>query len=368
MEKKPRVITKWLYWFLFAVSVIFVYKALDNFSNIMNAIGNLLEVVVPFLIGILLAYLLYVPCKRLENLISKSKKLKKHARGLSVLTVYLVVALLIIILIKCVLPPVISSITDLVTNFQSYYGIFLEKYSENEKVDELINLIKEIDFTKYMSVEAITDYAKGAINIASGVFTALVSVVVSIYILLDRTKIVAFFKRLASAIFPESTYNNLDKYFDRTNDIFFKFIASQVLDAIVIGIMVSIAMAVMKVKYGVFLGFLIGFFNMIPYIGAIIAIGIALVITLFTGGIVQTIWLGVVVIILQQIDSNIINPKIVGDSLKISPLLVIFSVTVGGAYFGVIGMFLAVPIAAVIKVALNDYIDMKENMKKKKLK
>ena len=113
----------------------------------------------------------------------------------------------------------------------------------------------------------------------------------------------------------------------------------------------------MNVKYAVLLGFVIGLFNMIPYFGAIIAVIIAIGVTLLTGGIPQAIWLAIVIIILQQIDANIINPKIVGDSLKISPILVMFAVTVGGAYFGVLGMFLAVPIVAVIKILLNDYAE-----------
>ena len=98
---------------------------------------------------------------------------------------------------------------------------------------------------------------------------------------------------------------------------------------------------------------------MIPYFGAIIATAIAAIITLITGGLLQAIWMLIVVIILQQIDANIINPKIVGKSLKMSPLLVIFAVTVGGAFFGVLGMFLAVPIIAIIKLLVEDYIDYK---------
>ena len=143
-----------------------------------------------------------------------------------------------------------------------------------------------------------------------------------------------------------------------------KFLASQFLDAIVVGILTSVAMSIMGVEYGVLLGFLIGLFNMIPYFGAIIAVTISIIITFLTGGISQAIWMAVVVIILQQIDANIINPKIVGDSLKISPLLVIFAVTIGGAYFGFLGMFLAVPIVAVIKIVLIDYINYKEKTKK----
>ena len=163
-------------------------------------------------------------------------------------------------------------------------------------------------------------------------------------------------------------YNNINKYFDRTNEIFLKFLASQFLDAIVVGILVTIAMTIMGIKYAPLLGFFIGLFNMIPYVGAIIAVAISAVITLITGGLTQAIWMLIVVIILQQIDANIINPKIVGQSLKVSPLLVIFAITVGGAYFGMLGMFLAVPVSAVVRILVEDYVDFKlaEKIKKKK--
>jgi len=113
------------------------------------------------------------------------------------------------------------------------------------------------------------------------------------------------------------------------------------------------------------LGFLIGLFNLIPYLGAIVAVLIASIITIFTGGITQAVVMLVAVIILQQIDANIINPKILGTSLEISPILIIFSVTVLGAYWGILGMFLAVPIAAMIKVLLLDFIDERNKIKNK---
>ena len=122
----------------------------------------------------------------------------------------------------------------------------------------------------------------------------------------------------------------------------------------------SVALTIMKVKYAVLLGFLIGVFNLIPYFGAIIAVIVACVITIFTGGFVQAIWVAVVLIIIQQIDANIINPKILRDALEISKILIIFAVTVGGAYFGVLGMFLGVPAIAVIKMMLDDYIERNE--------
>ena len=125
----------------------------------------------------------------------------------------------------------------------------------------------------------------------------------------------------------------------------------------------SIAMSIMGVKYAVLLGFMIGIFNLIPYVGAIVGVAVALLITLLTGGLSQTIWTGIVVIILQQIDANVINPKIVGSSLRLSPLLVIFAITIGGAYFGIFGMFLAVPVATVLKIFVSEYLNFKNKSK-----
>ena len=118
-------------------------------------------------------------------------------------------------------------------------------------------------------------------------------------------------------------------------------------------------MSLLGVKYAVLLGFIIGLLNIIPYFGAIVGVIIAIIITIFTGGLGQALWMALIVIVLQQIDANIINPKILGTSLNLSPILVIFAVTVGGTYFGVIGMFLGVPVIAFLKLILQDFISIK---------
>ena len=200
-------------------------------------------------------------------------------------------------------------------------------------------------------------------SVASGIFDVFVAIVVSIYFLLQRGQIINFLRKLSTAMFDEKTCSKIGQYVDSTNRIFFKFISSQLLDAVIVGILVTIAMSIIGVKYAVLLGFMIGLFNIIPYFGAIVAVAISILITIITGGLSQALIMAIVVIILQQIDSNVINPKIIGNSLEISPLLVIFAVTIGGAYFGVLGMFLAVPVAAVLKILVNDWIEFKNEKK-----
>jgi len=373
MEKKNNIWGKWLYWFIFAVAVIIVYKTLDNFTQISNWIKGIISVLMPFIVGILIAYILYIPSKKIEGfyLKSKLKIVKKKARTLSVFTVYLIAIILIILAMNFIIPTLATSIQDLANNLVGYYNNTMEglknipEESILRKIDieKIANSLSDIKIEEYINLNTITEYAKGAIGIANGIFDFFVSLIVSVYVLLERTRILNFMKKLAGAILKEKTYNSIGKYFNNTNTIFFKFLSSQVIDAIIVGILTSIAMLILGVKYAVLLGFLIGISNLIPYFGAIIGVGVSIIITIFTGGISQAVWMAIIVIVLQQIDANIINPKIIGSSLEISPLLVIFAVTIGGAYFGVFGMFLAVPIFTVIKILIEDYIEYKNSMK-----
>ena len=369
---------KWLYWFCLGLALICIYKILDNYESVMGVFNTFLGVISPFLIGIFIAYLLYMPSRKFEELYAKIKIkfIAKKARVLGVITVYIIIVAAIIILFSVILPIVFGSITDFFSSIPNYVEQVISAYNnlpqdsilKSQIVQDEIHNLQNIDIKQYLDVEAILGYVVNAISAIFSIVDIFIAIIVSVYILVDRKKILAFFKRLAGAIFKERTYKNIDKYFNNSNEIFFKFIASQFLDAIVVGILVSIAMTIMRVKYAPLLGFFIGLFNMIPYVGAIIATVIAAIITLITGGLSQTIWMLIVVIILQQIDANIINPKIVGKSLKISPLLVLFAVTFGGAYFGILGMFLAVPVIAVIKILVDDFIKYKEIMKKHEAK
>lgn len=375
MKEIKKNMSKWMYWFLLGLAIIVVYKVLDNFSAIGGAIGNFFNIITPFLSGTLLAYLLYIPASRIEKIFTRSKIFKRKARGISVLLTYILAILIIMLVVNVILPVITDSIVELVSNLQGYWNTTLDRLNAlpadsflksdlvTDGVRSLGDAIQNIDFMKYINPEKITTYIKSVLGVASGIFDVFVTIVVSVYILLQRGQIGMFFAKLAVAIFDEKTCNKIEKYMDNTNEIFFKFISSQLIDAIIVGILVTIAMSIIGVKYAVLLGFMIGLFNIIPYFGAIIAVIISILITIITGGLSQAIVMAIVVIILQQIDSNIINPKIIGNSLEISPLVVIFAVTVGGAYFGVLGMFLAVPVAAVLKILINDFIDFKISKK-----
>lgn len=365
---------KWSYWFILGVAIIAFYKLLDNFPDIMNGFKNFLGVLSPFFIGILIAYILYIPSKKFEEIYKKSKIkfINNKARTLSILSSYIIFIILVVIIFNFIFPVLVESLTELVNNIHYYGDITIQKYEslpndsflKSDAVTDLIKGVQNIDIKQYVNIDKLAEYAKGAWGFVTSIIDIFVAVIVSIYMLSERDRILRFFERLTKAIVGEKKYKNIEKYFNNTNEIFLGFISSQVIDAIIMGILATIAMSIMGIKYAPLLGFIIGLFNIIPYVGAIIAVAIAAIVTLITGGVTQAIWMLVVIIIIQQIDANIINPKIVGNTLKISPLLVMFAITIGGAYFKMVGMFLAVPVAAVFKILIEDYIAYKSESKR----
>ena len=375
MEEIKQGWKKRISWLLIALIVVIVYKMLDNFSNIQEWFGSFFRIMKPFLVGLLISYILFMPCKKIESILLKSKFkfINKKARGLSVIATYIIFVLIIIVIINCIFPILKESVVELVGNIPGYYETLVNKYKElpedsflkSDIIKEKVSEVSNIDMKQLLSInnEKIIEYIKSIINIFSGIFDIFVSIIVSVYILLQRTSIVRALRRFLRAVFKKNTYETIDKYFTKANQVFFTFISSQLLDAVIVGILTTIAMMILKVKYAPLIGFTIGLFNMIPYIGAIVAVSIGILVTFITGGFGKALAMAVVVIILQQIDANIINPKIIGSSLEISPLLVIFSITVGGAYFGILGMFLAVPIAVVLKIGLTDFVDARNKIK-----
>lgn len=373
--RREKSISKWFYYFTLGMTLIFVYKFVSDFGALWDLAKRVISVIMPFIMGIIVAYLFYRPITFLERILNKNKALEKISRPVSIFAVYIIAILLIILLINCVMPPIKESIQELVNNYPNYIEDaknYVANADENSilkkvNVEEIINKVQSFDIGTYLSTDRILGYINTVIGVFGAVFNIFVTIVISIYILLQRKEIKEFLKKLGKSLFDEPAYTRLSKYFTTSNKILLDFIYCQIIDAIIIGILVSVALSIIGVKYSILLGFFIGVFNIIPYFGAIIAIAVAVLITVFTGGVQQALIMAVTVIILQQIDANIINPKILGDGLKISPILVIFAVTVGGEFFGVIGMFLAVPVIAVMKLLIVDFIEIREKKKKEQM-
>lgn len=360
----------WIVAFVFAVAVIAVYKTFDNFYKVAEVIGLIVKSLSPFVIGFVIAYILNIPATKIEKLCQKSKYvfIKKRSKGISIVGVYLITALLFYIAISAIAPALYRNFVDLyfnipgyindalatIENLQEQYGFTLFEINESNIINTFNTFLGKIDIAEFGK------YAKGVVNITSGVINVLIGIIVSVYMLIEKEKIKASLKRIARVLLKEEKAGKLIENVRKINNIFSKYLFCLLLAATIMAVLATIVLSILRVKYAIILGIMIGIFNLIPYFGAIIAGCISVLITLLTGGFFQALWAAIALIILQQIDGNYTSPKIMGDVLDASPLLIILAVTLGGGLFGVVGMIISVPIVITVKMAVGEFIDEKE--------
>jgi len=373
--KKYEKYTKWIIIFVLGAALIAVYKTFDNITNVLSFFGNIFASLTPFIAGFIIAYILNLPSKKLEKLYlkTKSKFVKKRAKILSILTVYLCLVLIVSFIIRLVIPNLYNNIIDLynniipftqnaiaqIENLQKSWGIvFFEINEETVRatIQKILNSVNVAEFGKY---------AKGAITFTSGLFKTLIALIVSIYMLVDRDSIFKSADRVLKALLPRDKVSAVYKYMKRVDGIFSDYVYSCVLDAAIVAFLASIILSLIGVKYALIFGIFIGVCNLIPYFGSIISNVLTVIITIFTSGWVKALWTAVSLLLLGQVDGNIIGPKIMGSKLETRPLLIIFAVTLGGGLFGVAGMVLSVPVVMVIRMIFKEILLNIESKKNK---
>lgn len=365
---------KWAAAFIFCVAVIAVYKTFDNFEDILKGIGTVLGAFSPFVGGFVIAYLLNIPAKKIEKLLCRSKKaaLKKRAKGISILVVYLISFVIVTVVLGALLPALYRNVIDLYNNLPAYASV-IENWLNDFEIVKKFNIFGDGGFDLPSAVNGIFrsidmaqfgKYAQGVFYMTSGVVNMFIAIIASVYMLLSKEKLKNGFLRLMRAFFKESTVSSAVVHARRINDVFTNYLYSRLICSAIMAVVCGAVLSLMKVKYAVILGLFIGAMDMIPYFGSIISCVIAAIITLITGGIWKTLWTAAVLLVLQQIDGNVLGPKIMGESLEISPLLIVLAVSVGGTLFGFIGMLLSVPVVAIVRAIAMEYLEEYEEKKK----
>lgn len=358
--------------FILLLILVIVYKSIDNLPSIAAFFSMLFKTIKPFLVGFIMAYILNIPCKRIYRLLkkSKSKFISKKSKGISILLVYSIALLVIVITVRMLVPAIYENCLDLyanapiyITKIMNYINNWLTRLNLNIiSVDEITNGFK--NFIKNIDLTQFSKYAQGVLNLTSGLLNTFISIIASVYMIIDSQRIKNSLVKFVSIITSEEKAESMRKYFKKVNDIFSKYIYCRIIDALIVAVLATAVLYILKVKYALMLGFMIGFCNLIPYFGSIISSIFTILITLVTGGVFKAIWVGVSLFIIEQVDGNFIGPRIMNDILEIRPLWVIFAVTVGGKLFGVIGMLISVPVLVVIKMMVSDYLREKERLKK----
>ena len=354
------------------VILIAIYKTFDNFGNVIEWFSDILSLLTPFVIGSCISYILYRPCKKIEELYVKTKVnfFIKYKQGFAVATIYLIFVGIIILALVAIIPSLTESITDFMEQLPYLIKNAVERfnslgiYTLNEKSILKIfdsNILSIDKLLGGFSFDNMSKYAKNVMNVGSWIFTIFMGIVISVYILLDRQNLKKAFLRLTKNVFPEKFRGIVNKYSSTINEFISLYIQCQLVDALIIFVLSLLALTIMGTKYAPVLALMVGSFNLIPYFGAITATIVAAIITAFTDTFTAGIIVAVVLIVLQQVDANFIQPKLVSGSLNVKPIWVIFGILVGGGMFGVLGIFLAVPFLALLRIIIIDILERREN-------
>jgi len=371
---------KFLKIFILAVAILLVIKVLFNFSSVSGIFTNTMGILQPFVLGFIIAYCINIPISWLEKIIKKAKPkwVQKIARPLSICVNLLALGGAIAFGLMNIIPMIYNNAKQLVEDMPEYINAGLETLKRLPLTDELglDTWIDEFNVASlgrglFPSAGEFTDLAAG---VFSGVFTVFLTIVSTLYFLAEYNKIKEFCKRFIRAHSPKRQ-RPIVKYIRLIDFSFRKFLTCQFLDSLILGTMTMVGFTVMKSQYAVTLGLLLGILNIIPYFGSIFGTFVAVFIVWASSGLETAIVVAIMLVIMQQIDGNFINPKIMGTSFKISPVLVIIAITIGGAVGsamlhngvlgGVMGMIFAIPVANVIKTVLEEYLKNKEELRVK---
>lgn len=363
-------------WYIVALVAIIaiIFLMIANWGVVLAVIGKFLTILMPFILGFFFACFINPLVKRVHSLLNRIKPGKgtKIKKAFSVIISYVVVIGVITVLLIYIIPQIKESIAELGNTIQDGYQYMITHQKElNEKIPFIglgggIEYIKEFAYKKIMSngSEILPYVYHVSSSLLTTSYNVLMGLVISIYIILDMKKLKRSARKVVYALSPKKKEQEVWQTMKQCSHIFNGFLIGKMIDSLIIGILCLIAMSILKLPYALLLSLIVCITNMIPYFGPIIGAIPGVMIYLFID-IRYAFIFALMILILQQFDGLYLGPKILGDQTGIKPLWVIFGITVGGAYFGVMGMFLGVPVVAVIMYLLQLFLDKK--LKKKNI-
>ena len=365
--QKHKQLSMWIAAFIFVAAVLIFKETLSNLSIIFGVLGKFFEIISPFIAGFIIAFILYVPSNKIELLLKKIKKpnfFSKHARGVSVLVVYLIGVAILIAVIALVIPWVVKSVIELYNNRGAYYesavafieskcdanGKFLGFFEPKDIIDKIsiVNIIGEIDVNKLSAI------ADGVFRVGVAVIDAVLAIFSSVYMLLSRENLMRSVGKVLSVFTNANRISATKRYLGKIADVFYSYMYGTIIDALIVAVLCIITFLILGIDYAPLFGILVGVSNLVPYFGAIVAgVGVS-VFAAVSDGVIPALITAACILVIQQVDSNVLQPRIVGHSVGLKPIYSLIAITVGGGFFGVGGILLGVPVFATLIMMFND--------------
>lgn len=376
---------------LSGIACFFVFL---RFDAIASAIEMIVEVLSPITYGLVLAFLMNPIVKKVEKIVKplavkwlkKEERAQKTARGIGIVSALIVVLAIITALLNMVIPELYKSIRNLVVTLPDQIAEWVQFVNDIIETDSNVGKILktvvlessaalekwvETDLLNWVQTDLlertndiVTGLTTGVISIVNVVLDIVVGIIVSVYVLFGKEKFAGQSKKVVYAMMKPRTANNLLHVIKKANEIFTGFIIGKIIDSAIIGVLCFIGLSVLKMPYTLLVSVIVGVTNVIPFFGPFIG-AIPSAILIFLVDPMKGLYFVVFVILLQQLDGNVIGPKILGDSTGLSSFWVIFSILVSGGLFGFIGMIVGVPTFALIYYVVKMYIQ--QRLEKKNL-
>ncbi len=341
--------------------------ALMNIDHIWGFIIKLIKILNPVIVGFVIAFLinpLMVWCeKKLFGFVERKRSHPGLRRVLSLVTAYLIVLLFISLFVALLVPQIVQSYNDLARRFDSYasgaqewvVSVFdkdktplpdwLMKFIDMDKINDGVNdLIKN-------SYNVIIEYSPHVFNFASNIINsfknAFIGIIFSFFFLFSKEKFLAQVKKTTYAFFKRSTASRMVRMTRRTGRVFEGFVIGKIIDSIIIGFLTFFVLMIFRMPYYPLVAVIVGVTNVIPFFGPIIG-AIPSAFFIFIADPIKALWFLLIILAIQQLDGNVIGPAILGDKTNISSFWVIFAIVVMSGVLGVTGMFIGVPVFAVL--------------------
>ena len=379
MNKKYTTIA--VYAFLVIAAAITFFFVISEHSVVGRMAGTFFGLMTPFIYGAALAYVLNPVLNWLEKKVFPKvfgdRVSKRSRRGLGVLLTFLFGCAVVALFLAVLIPQIVESIDNLAQSIyaflpqaQNFLNDLIAQYGTNEMLVDVLSMLgvdisdpsmalQRLATRSYTFLtQVLPNLFGGVMRFTSGLLDVVVGIIIAIYLLLSKEVFYAQVKKLLFAFFPRRVAQATLNLTHDSNTIFCGFISGKILDSAIIGVLCFIGCSVLQMPYTVLVSFIVGVTNVIPYFGPFIGAIPSIFIIMIADPLKSLVFAGFV-LILQQLDGNIIGPKILGDSTGLSAFWVIFAVTFFGGLFGFVGMLIGVPTFAVIYALVRNFAEFK---------
>lgn len=344
-------------WYLLATFVITLYVQLQRIKDVMNTVNKALDIISPFIYGIIIAYVIDILVRWIM-----SKHLKRH-REIAILISYVIFISLIILTLFAIIPQSVTSIKSIVTNFDYYISLVDNSIQFiNEKLHISLNLqeilgyrdIQKTQIVSYILKSYYSDMFSALGQVLQTQIKILTAFVASVYIVIDKYKLKSQINMVMDAFLKERTKEficKIVKIFDKQAN---SFVIGKIIDQIIIGAMTFITMQILGMPYQTFVQEIIAVTNILPIVGPIIGTVQGLMAVTLKSPILQVEFL-VAIVIIQWLDRKFIRPKILGQTCNIQALWILVAVVVGWSISGIIGVLVGIPLIQQVKYLIDEY-------------